>query len=150
MKEMKKKILVAALSSLLSVHAFAFDWASKSIQIERQYPDGKWGAYDPISLNESMTVEGRAAREPTVNFRQEPRVIAGEIRLDRKLKVSCNGREIFVAGFAESDAEAPWAVEIHSPCGTWLYTLVDSNKSRRPAQGVGIIPGFAPAAQPHS
>jgi hypothetical protein len=68
------------------------------------------------------------------------RIVDGKIFLNRTFEVSCGARKVFEAGFDESVIAMPWSVEIHSPCGAWRYTLVDSEKVKQPARGVGLLP----------
>lgn len=123
-------LLAGVLSLALSAQAIAIDWSAKSIQIEKQYSDRQWGAYDSLLLTENFSIQGHDVGEPDVSMKLQSIASDGKLRLARALIVSCGTREMFQTGFDEAALNAPWSIEIHSPCGTWRYTLVDTTKAR--------------------
>ncbi|MBN3776937.1 hypothetical protein G3O06_05040 [Burkholderia sp. Ac-20345] len=129
---MKAKIIVGMLVACLSAHAASFDWSAKSIQVEKQYSSREWGAWDPISLGQNSSYSGDGVGDPNTDLNLHAFVVDGKVLINRKLTVNCRARKIFESGFDESVLNMPWEVEIHSPCGTWRYTLVDTAKAMRP------------------
>lgn len=129
---------------LMTRPALASDWAQQSIQIEEQGAHGQWQAYVSLPLDGNMAVGGRDVRKPDVSLRLDGRVVRGAVLIRRVLTVSCDGREMFATAFEEPGFAKPWSVDVHSPCGTWRYTLVDTDRARRLPQGVGAIPPAGP------
>ncbi|MBN3744791.1 hypothetical protein G3N96_04985 [Burkholderia sp. Se-20373] len=139
------KLLVGLFSLALCAQAFAADWSAKSIQIEKQYNDGQWGAYDSLLLTENFSIQGHSVGEPDASMRLQPLASDGKVKFARVFNVFCGTREMFHTGFDEAALHAPWSIEIHSPCGTWRYTLVDTTKARHPEIAKGPFrPSIAP------
>lgn len=130
---MKHKIFIGLLVACLSANAAAFDWSAKSIQVEKEIRQGQWAAWEPISLDRnSSSYRGNGEDKPYTDLNLRAFTVNGKVQINRELTVNCSARKIFESGFDESVVNMPWAVEIHSPCGTWRYTLVDTAKARRP------------------
>ena len=130
---LKTHALVALALTAICSHAFAYDWTSKSIQVEKETQAGKWIAYDPIALNQNARLYRDGWTEPTTDLTLKARVIDGKTYINRVLEVSCGARKIFESGFDESVVAMPWSVVIPSPCGVWRYSLVDTAQVKRPA-----------------
>jgi hypothetical protein len=143
---MRVNLIAGVVALGLSVQALAFDWSEKSIQVEREYPDGKWGPDDPIPLDRNSSVIGNGVGAPDISMTLDPIVSEGKVRLNRRLEVSCGARKVFDSGFVESVIAMPWSVEMHSPCGTWKFTLVDSSKALHiPRAAPGEFPPASPS-----
>ncbi|HDR9034143.1 TPA: hypothetical protein QDB07_001612 [Burkholderia vietnamiensis] len=136
---MKTQLTAGLLLLTLGAQAFAADRSAKSIQIERQYPDGQWSAYDSLSLNENFSIQGHGVGDPDSSVKLEGLAANGRVKLTRTFNVSCGTREMFQTSFDEAALHTPWSVEIHSPCGTWRYTLVDTTKARHPEIAKGSL-----------
>jgi hypothetical protein len=141
---MKKLTTAALLSICICSPALAFDWSSKSIQVERSYHADQSIPYDPLSLDQQSSYQGDGGGWPDYQLIMKPVVSSatGKLTLDREFQVTCRSDgKALMATFDEKSVSEPWSVRFDSGCGSWIFTLVDTAKARR-------VPRAAPGERP--